>query len=108
MQQHEDWKLSRQRGMPAPFDNGVMRFAWVSPLLTNWMGDRGFLEQLKVTIHLPVFYGDLCRYRGEVTRLEATDEECIANVRIIGTNQRGSVTTSGHARVRLPLTDDER
>jgi len=102
MLQHEDWNLAHQRGMPAPFDNGVMRFAWVSPLLTNWMGDRGFLARLKVTIHLPVLYGDTCWYSGEVVESSLEDEHTRIGVRVLGTNQIGSIATSGYAEVLLP------
>ena len=52
-QQHEDFQLAAGRGMPAPFDNGVMRFAWVAPLVTNWMGDHGFLKRLYVQVKRP-------------------------------------------------------
>ena len=58
-QQHEDANMAAGRGMPAPFDNGVMRFAWVAPLVTNWMGDDGFLKRLKVQVARPGLYGDL-------------------------------------------------
>jgi acyl dehydratase len=34
-QQHEDFTLAAGRGMPGPFDNGVMRFAWSTPFITN-------------------------------------------------------------------------
>ena len=66
-QQHEDFNLAAGRGMPTAFDNGVMRFAWVAPLLTNWMGDSGFLKRLKVQIRLPGLYGDLVTYAAKVT-----------------------------------------
>ena len=102
MLQHEDWNLAPQRGMPAPFDNGVMRFAWVSPLLTNWMGDHGFLARLRVTIHLPVLYGDTCRYTGEVIERTVEGADIRVGVRILGTKQNGSIATSGSAEVLLP------
>ena len=101
MLQHEDWNLAHQRGMPAPFDNGIMRFAWVSPLVTNWMGDRGFLARLKVTIHLPVLYGDTCWYTGEVVQNLPEGDRTRVGIRILGTNQKGSITTSGLAEVIL-------
>jgi acyl dehydratase len=105
MLQHEDALLAHQRGMPAPFDNGVMRFAWISPLITNWMGDHGFLARLKTTIHLPVLYGDTCWYHGEVIKTNREGEWHRVVIRIIGTNQRGSITTSGSADVLFPLHD---
>jgi aspartate racemase len=104
MLQHEDSNLAHQRGMPAPFDNGVMRFAWVSPLVTNWMGDRGFLARLKVTIHQPVLYGDTNWYTGEIIESSAEGEHTRIGIRILGTNQNGSITTSGSAEVLLEAT----
>jgi acyl dehydratase len=100
--QHEDIHLTQQRGMPAPFDNGIMRLAWATPLLTNWMGDQGFLERLHLTIHAPVLYGDTNWYAGTV--VAKTEEEAFTRVRVrvTGTNQLGAVTTAGDADVRLP------
>ena len=66
-QQHEDANMAAGRGMPAPFDNGVMRFGWVAPLVTNWMGDDGFLKRLNVQVVRPGLYGDLTTYSGRVT-----------------------------------------
>ncbi len=63
-QQHEDFLLASQRGMPAPFDNGVMRLAWISPMLTNWIGDSGTLKRLSIQILEPNLYGDTTWYRG--------------------------------------------
>jgi len=102
MLQHEDAHLAHQRGMPAPFDNGVMRFAWVSPLITNWMGDAGFLARLHVKINLPVFYGDTCWYSGEVTGRSKEDDSWRVAILLNGTNQHGSITTTGSAEVLLP------
>jgi len=34
-QQHEDFLMAAQRGMPAPTDNSLMRFAWIAPMLTD-------------------------------------------------------------------------
>jgi acyl dehydratase len=65
-QQHEDFNLASQRGMPGPFDNGVMRFAWVAPLITNWIGDEGFLRRLYVQVRTPNIYGDTTWYRGKI------------------------------------------
>jgi len=101
MLQHEDVNLAHQRGMPAPFDNGVMRFAWVSPLITNWMGDEGFLSRLHVRINQPVLYGDTCWYSGEVTERSREADHWRVGVRLSGTNQRGVITTTGSAEVLL-------
>jgi len=99
-QQHEDFNLAAGRGMPGPFDNGVMRFAWVSPFVTNWMGDAGFLERLSVQVRRPMIYGDTVWYAGEVA--EKSEAERTVTVQITGTNQEGELATAGEAVVRLP------
>lgn len=101
-QQHEDFNLAAQRGMPGPFDNGVMRFAWVSPLLTNWMGDEGFLRRLSVAIKTPAIYGDTTWYQGRVTEKVADPAGTVVRVEISGINQVGVTTTTGEAEVLLP------
>lgn len=101
-QQHEDFHLASQRGMPAPFDNGVMRFAWVSPLLTNWMGDQGFLQRLYVQIKAPNLYGDTTWYRGIITDKQHTDSGTVVKIQITGTNQIGDINTTGEAEILFP------
>jgi len=99
-QQHEDSNIAAGRGMPGPFDNGVMRFAWVAPMITNWMGDNGFLRKLDVQVRAPGIYGDVVTYEGNIT--EKDDEKGSVTVDITGTNQTGQVSTKGTALVELP------
>jgi acyl dehydratase len=103
-QQHEDFHLAAQRGMPGPFDNGVMRFAWVCPLVTNWMGDGGTLRRLYVQVRTPALYGDTTWYRGTVAEKFRDGERPIVKLRISGTNQVGITTTTGQAEVVLPTS----
>lgn len=99
-QQHEDVHMAAGRGMPAPFDNGVMRFAWVAPLVTNWMGDAGFLKRLQVQVRRPGLYGDLTTYTAKITGKDAGTASVTLD--ITGTKQDGSVNTAGTAEVVLP------
>ena len=99
-QQHEDFNLAAQRGMPGPFDNGVMRFAWVCPLVTNWMGDDSFLCRLYVHVRTPNIYGDTTWYRGKIVD-KRPEEKGVVKLEITGTNQAGEVTTQGSAEVLL-------
>jgi hypothetical protein len=101
-QQHEDFNLAAQRGMPGPFDNGVMRFAWVSPLLTNWMGDQGVLKRLYVQVKAPAIYGDTTWYAGHVVEKSELADGTLVKVQFVGTNQAGGVNTTGEAEVVLP------
>jgi acyl dehydratase len=99
-QQHEDFQLAAGRGMPAPFDNGVMRFAWTAPLITNWIGFDGWLRRLNVNVRRPGLYGDLTTYSAQVT--EKNDATGVVKLKISGRRQDGSETTGGEAEVVLP------
>jgi acyl dehydratase len=98
--QHEDSNLAAGRGMPGPFDNGVMRFAWTAPLITNWMGDDAFLKMLDVQVRAPGIYGDVTTFEGAIS---AKDEAAkTVTIDITGANQTGQVATKGTAIVQLP------
>jgi len=101
-QQHEDPHLAAQRGMPGPFDNGVMRFGWVCPLVTNWMGDRGTLKRLYVQVKTPMIYGDTFWYQGRVKAKSKTGDGHLVTLDITGVNQAGITATTGEADVLLP------
>ncbi|MGB5253195.1 MAG: AMP-binding protein, partial [Sedimenticolaceae bacterium] len=107
-QQHEDFLLAAQRGMPAPFDNGVMRFAWITPLFTNWMGDNGELRKMSVQITAPNLYGDTTWYRGRIRKIVEEADGSLAMIQLTGTNQLGDVTTTGRAEVWLPREKREK
>ena len=104
-QQHEDFLMAAQRGMPAPFDNSLMRFAWIAPMLTDWMGDAGILKKLSIETGAPMLYGDTTWYRGVVAdKRETADDRVDLDIRITGVNQLGAITTTGLAVVNLPST----
>ena len=98
-QQHEDFLLAKQRGMPAPFDNGAMRFAWLSTLLINWMGDEASLKRLSVQMLTPILYGDTVWYQGIVKKKTEVDQGILVQVKVTGRNQLGELTTTGEAEV---------
>src|SRR6516225_2304791 len=99
-QQHEDFNMAAGRGMPAPFDNGVMRFAWTAPLITNWMGFDGWLRRLNVQVRRPGLYGDLTTYSAQVTEKDVATG--VVKLAILGRRQDGLETTGGEAEVVLP------
>lgn len=101
-QQHEDFLLTSQGGMPLPFDYGVMRFACLSPMVTNWMGDRGFLNSLYMKLVAPILYGDATWYQGEIFERTDYDDSISLKLKIIGKNQLGETTTEAEAALTLP------
>ena len=76
-----------------------MRFAWVAPLVTNWMGDDGFLRRLRVQVRRPGLYGDLTTYAARVTAKHASTASLTLD--ITGTKPDGTVNTAGEAEVVL-------
>ncbi|MCJ7633292.1 MaoC family dehydratase N-terminal domain-containing protein [Candidatus Bathyarchaeota archaeon] len=109
--EHYDWNLCRGRGLPAPFDIGYFRGDAVDHLLSNWMGDDGFVRRIEVQFRKPNYYGDTTWYNGELVRKykdKIGDEEYGAvDIKIVCTNQIDEVTLPGTATVYLPSPDKQ-
>lgn len=110
----ESWEASLLRddvaqafGFPFAHDAGIDRISWLSNLLTNWMGDRGFLKSLSVTLTLPNVYGDVTWCRGRVTgksqHQSQDNDESLIDLAVWCDNQRGQQTAHGRATVALPV-----
>jgi len=93
-----DDDIARELGFPYAIDTGIQRICWLGSLLTNWLGDHGFLKMLDVEIRLPNFYGDTTLCRGRVV---GKDEEGV-KFEVWCENQRGERTAYGEARGLLP------
>ncbi len=105
----ESWEASMLRddvaamfGFPFAHDSGIDRISWVGNLLTNWMGDSGFLKSLSVTLTLPNVYGDVTWCQGRVIRVYREEGRHLADVALWCDNQRGQQTAHGQATVALP------
>ena len=89
-------------GFPAWYDYGYQRVAWAAHLMTDWIGDDGWLKELEVEVRLPNIHGDTQWYKGHVTRKWQEKEEHLVECKIWAENQRGEVTAPGRAVVGLP------
>lgn len=99
---HWDSEWAANLGLPAPYDYGQMRALWLSHLVTNWIGDDGWLWKLSCELRGFNFLGDTQWCTGVVTGRSEVDDHCIVELAIRATNQRGEVTTPGTATVILP------
>ena len=114
--EHEDALLAAYRGQSGPFDHGVQRFQIPQQLLTNWMGDDGFVRRYQTAIRRPVYYGDVTIYRGRIAK-KFTERQTGENapgaasgdieynavgIRMEGVNQTGELQAQGTAVVYLP------
>ncbi|MGH9027306.1 MAG: hypothetical protein ACRDWD_14500 [Acidimicrobiia bacterium] len=100
---HWDPEFARKSGNPTTFDYGRMRETWLIHLCTDWMGDDAWLWKLDCEFRTFNYVGDTHWMRGRVTRSYLADGNRPAvDLDIWGENQRGEITTPGHATVLLP------
>jgi acyl dehydratase len=101
---HWDSELARSVGVPEAYDYGPERISWLSTMLTNWVGNQGFLEELSCQIRGFNLVGDLTRCHGQVEERTPPDDAGNGRVRlrVWAENQRGETTAQGWAVARLP------
>lgn len=97
---HWDAEWAAELGIPAPYDYGQMRTAWLAHLLTDWIGDDGYVAELDIRVPGFNFHGDVQTCTGTVTGTQ-TGTGAVA-LDVACTNQRGETTVTGTARVLLP------
>lgn len=100
---HWDPEFARRSGNPTTFDYGRMRETWLIHLCTDWMGDAAWLWKLDCEFRRFNYVGDTQWLSGSVTRRYlAEGGRPAVDVELVATNQRGEVTTPGHATMLLP------
>jgi len=100
---HWDPEFARRSGTPTTFDYGRMRETWLIHLCTDWMGDDGWLWRLDCEFRRFNYVGDTQWLRGTVTRRYVADGGRPAvDLDLRAENQRGELTTPGHATILLP------
>jgi hypothetical protein len=100
---HWDPEFARRSGNPTTFDYGRMRETWLIHLCTDWMGDDAWLWKLDCEFRRFNYVGDTQTLSGTVTRRYLAEGERPAiDIDLTMTNQRGEVTTPGHATMLLP------
>ena len=99
---HWDEDLARAVGVPAPYDYGPERVAWLGHLVTNWMGDAGGLARLNVQVRRHNLIGDTTWCRGRVAAKAVVDGRGEVTVDLVAVNQRDETIAQGQAVVVLP------
>jgi hypothetical protein len=80
-----------------------MRETWLIHMCTDWMGDAAWLWKLDCEFRLFNYVGDTQWLSGSVTsRYLADGGQPAVDVELAATNQRGELTTPGHATILLP------
>jgi acyl dehydratase len=99
---HIDEGVARRDGASIPYDFGAMRESWLYHMLTDWMGDDGFLASTHVEFRRQNYMGDVQWCRGRVTGKRLVEARAEVDVALECVNQRGERTTAGSAVVLLP------
>lgn len=100
---HYNKAAANAAGLPYPYDVGVQRQGWLINLLTNWMGDEGWLKGNYAEYRRFVYHSDVIWFKGKVTNkyVDADGEHCV-DIETSGINQRGENTMPGYSTVALP------
>ena len=91
-----------QGGLPLPYDIGFQRHTWQMHLLTNWMGDDGWLKKTHVEFRRFVYFADVVRLEGKVVDkyIDDNGERCV-DIETTAINQRNEMVMPGKATIIL-------
>jgi acyl dehydratase len=102
---HWEEAWANKLGIPKCYDYGGLRETLLVNLITNWMGDDGWLWKLSCQHRRFVYLGDTYWVKGVVKdkRVENGRHEVHLDIHV--ENQWGTVTTPGSAVVLLPTRE---
>lgn len=98
---HLEAGTGKDVGMGGAYDIGPQRIAWAQHMLTNWVGDHGFLHKLNVSVRAPNLVGNTTWWRGDIVG-KRSEGACVVDIDLKAENQRGETTAHGSAVVALP------
>ena len=99
---HAEQGMAREVGMPGGYDVGPQRISWMGQLMTNWMGDDGFLRRLNVSVRRPNIFGDVSWCRARIADKRFVEGAPLVDLEVFVENQLGETTAKGIAVVELP------
>ncbi len=104
---HYNKEAAMAMGLPYPYDVGTQRHSWQIQLLTNWMGDEGWLKRSRAEYRRFVYLSDVVWLTGKVVKkyIDENGEHCV-DIETHGFNQRGEDTMPGMATVILPSKEE--
>ena len=100
---HYNREAARAQGLPYQYDVGFQRNSWQIHLMTNFMGDEGWLKKSYCEFRRFVYFSDVVWLRGKITEKFVDDAgECCVKIETTTINQRGEEVMPGYAIVTLP------
>ena len=83
---------------------GPQLAAWVMHLLTNWMGDDGFLHALTVTFSGLPLLGSTTTISGNVSSTFVEENKYFCDISFTCLQQNGEVIANGNALIEVPAS----
>lgn len=99
---HLEANAGEDIGMGGAYDSGFQRISWGGHLISDWIGDDGFLHKFSATLRRPNLFGDTLWWKGAVAAKRQVDGYGLIDLELRADNQRGEITTEGTATVVLP------
>jgi len=102
---HWEKAWANELGIPIPYDYGGLRETFLTNILTNWMGDDGWLWKLSCQHRKFVYTGDTYWIKGTVRKKVQEEGRNEVHLDVWVENQHGTVVSPGNAVVLLPTRD---
>ena len=104
---HYNKAAANAMGVPLQYDVGFQRQCWHLHLLSNWVGDAGWVKRAYAEYRRFVYHSDVIRLAGTVVdkRIDE-DGEHVVDVTTTALNQRGEDVMPGRATLALPSRAD--
>ena len=100
---HYNRHAARAMGVAMQYDVGFQRQSWHIHLLTDWMGDDGWVVSADAQYRSFVFLSDVIRLGGRVVAKRVGDDgEPVVDIVTWAHNQRGQDVMPGKATIALP------
>jgi len=102
---HVEAKTGSDVGMGGAYDIGPQRISWGVNMITDWIGDNGFLHKLSATLLRPNLIGDTTWWKGTVESKEVIDGYHLVHIDCVAVNQADVTHAKARATVILPSKD---
>ncbi len=90
-------------GLERPIAHGGLTTSIALKLVTDWVGERGWLRNMEATFRRPAMHGDHLRVIGLVTDTQVEDGRGIVKLDVYLENERGERPVQAVAIAELPL-----
>ena len=100
--QHYDHLYAVSRGWDTVIAHGLLGTAFLGQMLTDWIGEDGWVRKIGDTYRSPGCPGDTFIGKGKITQKYFQGGEHLVDLDIWIENQKGTLCTPGKATVVLP------